>query len=78
MAAQAATLAAIAQTTSFDLEAVSKQEDEVKWREFCVEMRDAAGSLNAAARGKDQPAAAAAAKRLAKTCDACHGVFRQE
>ncbi len=78
VAEQAATLAAIAQAAMFDTSAVSDSADEEKWQRFCIEMRDAAGAINAAAHAADQPAAAAAARRLALSCDTCHAVFHQD
>ena len=77
VAQQAATLAAIAQAAQFDTSAIGSTADADKWRAFCIEMRDAAGDLNQAAHAGDQPAAGAAAKRLAQSCDKCHAVFRQ-
>jgi hypothetical protein len=77
-AEQSATLAALAQAAIFDTSAVADPSDEGRWKEFCIEMRDAAGAVNAAAHALDQPAAAAAHKRLAKSCDICHAVFRKE
>lgn len=77
VAQQAATLAAIAQAAQFDKSAVDSAADADKWQALCMEMRDAAGSLNQAAHAGDQPAASAAAKRLATSCDKCHAVFRQ-
>lgn len=77
VAQQAATLAAIAQAAQFDTSAVGDAADADKWRAFCIEMRDAAGALNQAAHAGDQPAASAAAKHLAQSCDKCHAKFRQ-
>lgn len=77
VAQQAATLAAIAQAAQFNTSAVASAADTAKWQAFCLDMRDAAGALNQAAHAGDQPAASAAAKRLALSCDKCHAVFRQ-
>jgi cytochrome c556 len=75
IAGQAATLAAIAQASSFDLsDADDSSADD--WRALCREMRDAAGQINSAAHGGDPTGAQAGAKRLAQNCDACHEKFR--
>jgi cytochrome c556 len=78
LAGQSATLAAIAQTIAVDTTAVKKPADSAKWYQFTTEMRDAAGAVNQAVHGGDQPAATIAMTRLAKSCEACHAVFRKE
>jgi hypothetical protein len=78
VAQQAATLAAIAQASLFDESMVSDAADTDKWRQFCAQMRDAAGAMNSAAHAGDQAATAAAQKRLTQSCDACHAVFRDK
>ena len=75
---QAATLAAIAQAVMADTTAVKKPADYEKWYQDCAEMRDAAGSVNAAIHADDKSATAAAMSRLAKSCETCHAVFRKE
>jgi len=77
-AGQAATLAAIAQEVMADTTAVKNPSDYEKWYQDCAEMRDAAGSVNAAIHADDQSATAAAMSRLAKSCETCHAVFRKE
>jgi len=77
-AGQAATLAAIAQSSMFDNSEVHNPGEEAKWREFCTQMRDAAGQINAAAHAGDQQAARAGLKTLSESCDRCHEVFRKE
>lgn len=77
-AGQAATLAAIAQAVMADSTAVKHPADLEKWYQDCAEMRDAAGSVNAAIHADDQAATAAAMSRLAKSCETCHAVFRKE
>jgi hypothetical protein len=77
IAEQAATLAAIAQASWHDTSSAADDADAVAWRKFCDEMRDAAAGVNAAAHKLDQPAADAAAKKLAQSCDSCHAKFRQ-
>ncbi len=78
IAGQAATLAAIAQASWFDTAAISDAADVAKWQQLCAEMRDAAGTIGAAARSGDQAAASAGFKRMTVSCDACHAVFRHE
>jgi len=78
LAGQAATLAAIAQVSQFDLSAVKDPADAAKWRQLCNEMRDAAGEVNSAAHAQDQAKAKAALARMMKSCDACHATFRKE
>ena len=72
---QAATLAAIAETIA---RVPPDQADLAKWRDFCAEMRDAAGEINSAAHAGDQAAARAGLVRLSKSCDACHEVYPKE
>jgi hypothetical protein len=74
-AAQAATLAAIAQAASFDLsDADDASADD--WRALCRDMRDVAGQINSAVHAGDSSQAQTSAKRLAQNCDACHEKFR--
>ena len=61
-----------------DTTAVKNPADYEKWYHDCAEMRDAAGSVNAAIHADDQSATAAAMSRLAKSCETCHAVFRKE
>jgi len=77
-AGAAATMAAIAQGTLVDTEAVKNAADTPKWYQFSAEMRDAAGEVNKLAKAKDQAAMAAAMSKLSKTCEDCHAVFRKE
>jgi cytochrome c556 len=74
-AGQAATLSAIAVTAAL---VPPDKSDLNKWRDFCAEMRDAAGEINSAAHAGDQAAARAGLVRLSKSCDACHEVYRKE
>jgi hypothetical protein len=70
-----AVIAAIAQGTMSDASA-AKGDDQIKsWQAFSAAMRDAAGSVNAAIRKGDEPAAAESMKTLQKSCDDCHTVF---
>jgi hypothetical protein len=72
----AATLSAIAQASMYDTDYCSDKEREAQWAKICAEMRDAAATVNAAVRKKDQTAATEALARLVKTCDDCHHAFR--
>jgi hypothetical protein len=72
-----AVIAAIGQASMADT-SETKSEDQVKqWQGFCVEMRDAAGAVNAAVRAGDQSATDAAMAKLAQSCDDCHAVFHK-
>ena len=75
-AGQSAALAAIAAAAMLDSEPAKTPEDVEKWRQFCLQMRDAAGEVNRAVHAQDQPQVAAGMKRLTQSCDACHGKFR--
>lgn len=77
-AGSSATLAAIAQASVADTSEAKNPGDEEKWYKYCVDMRDAAGALNAAIRALDQKAADTAMKKMAKSCDDCHEVFHPE
>lgn len=72
----AATLSTIAQASMYDTDYCSDKESEAQWAKICAEMRDAAATVNAAVRKKDQTAATEALARLVKTCDDCHHTFR--
>lgn len=76
-AGQAATLAAMAQASQFDNEYASAPADAEQWRKFCVEMRNAAGDVNAAVRAQDQARVDAGMTRMLESCEACHAKFRQ-
>ena len=77
-AGDSAAIAAIAQGSMADTEAVKKAGDEEKWYKFCAQMRDAAGAVNAAIHAGDQEAADAALKKLTQSCDDCHAVFQPQ
>lgn len=77
-AGSSATLAAVAQASIADTSEAKNPGDVEKWYKYCVDMRDAAGALNAAIRALDQKAAEAAMKKMAKSCDDCHEVFHPE
>jgi cytochrome c556 len=77
-AGQAAALAAIAEAASLDPEPAQSSEDVATWREYCAQMRDAAGEVNAAVHAKDSDRVAAGMKRMTQSCDACHAKFRSQ
>jgi cytochrome c556 len=76
-AGHAATLAAIAQASMADTHEVKNPADLDKWYEYCAEMRDAAGQVNAAVRALDHAKTTSAMLRLTNSCDTCHKVFRK-
>jgi hypothetical protein len=77
-AGHAATLAAIAQASVADTHEVKDPADLDKWFAYCIDMRDAAGEVNAAIRAGDLDATVMAMTRLNKSCDTCHEVFRPD
>jgi hypothetical protein len=76
-AGHAATLAAIAQASMSDTHEVKNPADLDKWYQYCAEMRDAAGQVNAAVRALDHAKTTSAMLRLTNSCDTCHKVFRK-
>jgi hypothetical protein len=77
-AGHAAALAAIAQASMTDTHEVKNPADLDKWYQYCAEMRDAAGQVNAAVRAGDHAKTTTAMSRLANSCETCHKVFRKE
>ena len=77
-AGYAAVIAAIGHASIADLSETKSPEEVEKWKKYCVEMRDAAGALNAAIRAGDEKAAADVMVKLAQSCDDCHAVFHKE
>ncbi|HVC96579.1 MAG TPA: hypothetical protein VND64_23035 [Pirellulales bacterium] len=77
-ARDAAVLAAIAQMAVYDTHEVKRPEDLDQWYQFCGQMRDAAGELNAKVKAADKEGAGAAMVKLGKSCEACHAVFHKE
>jgi cytochrome c556 len=71
-------LAAIAQMAVYDTHEVKRPEDLDQWYQFCGQMRDAAGELNAKVKSADKEGAGAAMVKLGRSCDACHAVFHKE
>jgi hypothetical protein len=77
-AGDAATLGVIAQgSIADDSEAKKNNEDVQKWFRLCVQMRDAAASLNKAVHEGNQDAADKAMSALNQSCDDCHAVFHK-
>jgi cytochrome c556 len=76
MARDVAVLAAIAQATVYDTQAVKTGGRLDQWYQLCDEMRDGAGKLNAAIRAADKEGAAQASQELERSCNACHTAFR--
>jgi hypothetical protein len=75
-AGQAATLAAIAQASILDTEYAQTPEAMQKWRQYCEQMRDAAGEVNSAIHAAQSERVTAAMKRLLVSCESCHAAFR--
>lgn len=74
----AALLAVIAQAALVDTHEVKNPDQVDQWYELSAAWRDAAGALGEGARQQDFAAAEAAMKRMSKSCDDCHAVFRKE
>ncbi|HEV3021417.1 MAG TPA: hypothetical protein VGX76_03085 [Pirellulales bacterium] len=77
-ARDAAVLAVIAQMAVLDTHEVQRPEDLDQWYQFCGQMRDAAGELNAKIKSADKEGAGAAMLSLGQSCDSCHAVFRKD
>jgi hypothetical protein len=73
-----AAIAAIAQGSMADASAAKNPQEINKWYEFSAAMRDSAGAANAAIHAGNEPAAAEAMQKLAKSCTDCHTVFNPE
>jgi hypothetical protein len=72
----AATLAVIAEASSYNTDYCEDAKAEAKWRKICADMRDAAATVNVAIRKGDQETAKTGLAKLVTTCDACHHEFR--
>ena len=72
----AATLAALAHVSAFDDAYCGDEEDELMWRQFCMEMRDSSARANQAIQELDQKAAMNALDEIVESCDRCHEKFR--
>ena len=73
-----AAIAAIAQGSMFDTSAAKNPQEINEWYGFSIQMRDSAGAANAAIHAGNEPAAAEAMQKLAKSCTDCHTVFHPE
>ncbi len=76
-AGESATLAAIAQAGVVDTSYAKTPDQAEEWRRHCVEMRVAAGEVNAAIHAQDVNRVSAGMKRLLLSCEACHATFRR-
>ncbi|MCS7305250.1 MAG: hypothetical protein NZ602_09120 [Thermoguttaceae bacterium] len=74
-AGYAALLGVIAQGALPNADETEKPNEVEKWEQFCLQMRAAAGELNAAIRAKNSEAALKANAKLRQSCDDCHAVF---
>ncbi|MBN2473824.1 MAG: hypothetical protein JXB62_04410 [Pirellulales bacterium] len=74
-AGYSAAIAAIAQGTVADTREAKSPEQVQQWYAFSVQMRQAAGAVNAAVRALDESACTEAMNDLQKSCDDCHAVF---
>ncbi|HBO43149.1 MAG TPA: hypothetical protein DD670_04280 [Planctomycetaceae bacterium] len=77
-AGHAAVLAAIAEASLYHSADTEKPELAKEWFKYCVQMREGAAQVNAAANKGDKEAAMAGMKNLAQSCDDCHEVFHRE
>ncbi len=77
-AAQAATLAAIAEAASAYSIQYAERPADPQWLKFCADTRDAAGQLNAAIHAGDAEKTTAALDRLNHSCESCHKVFHNK
>jgi hypothetical protein len=78
LAGYSGVIAVIAQGSMPNADETEKPAEVEKWQQFCVQMRDAAASLNAACRAEDEDAAKEAMDALQKSCDDCHAVFHED
>jgi hypothetical protein len=77
-AAFAAEIAVIAHGTMANAADTEKPNEVEKWKQFSIQMRDAAAAVSAAVRSGDAEASTAAMEKLQQSCDACHAVFHEE
>ncbi len=75
-AASSAALAMIAQGVIADDSALKDLGQRQKWRDECIEMRDAAGAVNQAIHAGDLETTQKALVRLSHSCEKCHSDFR--
>jgi hypothetical protein len=78
VAANAATMALIAENALLYVADTKKPAEGKKWTEFSLQMRTAANDLAAKAHAGDEPGAKAAMDKLDQSCHDCHAVFNPE
>jgi len=78
VAANAATMALIAENANLYVADTKKPGEGQKWTEFDSQMRAAAGDLAAKAHAGDEAGAKTAMDKLEKSCHDCHAVFNPE
>ncbi len=71
----AVTMAAIAQAAMADDSYVGDETEMKQWVQYCIDMRDAAGAVNAAIHQQDEAKVEAAMTMFKKSCDDCHKAF---
>lgn len=69
------TMAAIAQAAMADDSYVGDEAELKQWVGYCIDLRDAAGAVNAAIHQQDEAAVEAAMTKFKKSCDDCHKAF---
>lgn len=74
----AAVLAVIGQAAMPETKDVKDPAELDKWYQYCADMRDAAGEVNARIKANDPDGTAEAMKKLEKSCNDCHAVFRPD
>jgi cytochrome c556 len=77
-AANAATVALIAENAMLYVADTKKPAEGVKWTEFAAQMRSAASEVAAKAHAGDEAGANVALDKLNESCTACHKVFNPE
>ena len=78
VAANAATMALIAENATLYVADTKKPTEGKKWTKFSADMRAAAVDLAAKAHNGDEAGAKAAMENLDQSCHACHDVFNPE
>jgi hypothetical protein len=73
-----ATIAVIGQGSIANVDETEAPDQGAEWEKYCLDMRNAAGQLNAAIHAGDQDAADVHMDALQQSCDDCHAVFHQE
>jgi hypothetical protein len=77
-AGRAAVLAVIAQASMYHSGDTKKPTETKEWFKWCLQMRDGAAEVNAAARKADKDAARKGMEKLTESCHGCHTVFHPE